>query len=105
MAQDLVDRGAMPPERLATSPFTHVLISAIGGEEATPVVTKLNMQKRGSVTLLCSDGLTKHVSAEEIAEHIGAMQSSEQLCHTLLDLALERGGSDNVTILAGRVKP
>jgi protein phosphatase len=30
------------------------------------------------------------------------MQSSEQLCHTLLDLVLERGGSDNVTILAGR---
>jgi protein phosphatase len=105
MAQDLVDRGALPVERLSSSPFTHVLISAIGGEEATPVVTKLNMQKRGSVTLLCSDGLTKHVTDAEIAAQIGTMQSSEQLCHSLLNLALERGGSDNVTILAGRVKP
>ncbi|MEO8637201.1 MAG: protein phosphatase 2C domain-containing protein [Gemmatimonadales bacterium] len=102
MAQDLVDRGALPPERLATSPFTNVLISAIGGEEATPVVTRLNMQKRGSVLLLCSDGLTKHVTAAEIGEQIGKMESSEQLCHTLLELTLERGGSDNVTILVGR---
>ena len=105
MAQDLVDRGALPPERLATSPFTNVLISAIGGEEATPVVTRLNIQKRGSVTLLCSDGLTKHVTNEEIAEQIGAMQSSAQLCHALLDLTLARGASDNVTIVTGRVRP
>ena len=105
MAQDLVDRGALPPERLSTSPFTNVLISAIGGEEATPVVTRLNMQKRGSVILLCSDGLTKHVTDAEIAEQMGAMQSSEQLCHTLLNLTLERGASDNVTIVTGRVRP
>jgi protein phosphatase len=105
MAQDLVDRGALPPERLATSPFTNVLISAIGGEEATPVVTRLNMKRRGSVTLLCSDGLTKHVSHDEIAQQMGAMLSSEQLCHSLLELALERGGSDNITIVAGRVRP
>ncbi len=102
MAQDLVDRGALPPERLATSPFTHVLVSAIGGEEATPVVTRLDIRRRESVLLLCSDGLTKHVSNEEIAQQIGAMKSSEQLCRTLLELALERGGSDNITILAGR---
>ena len=105
MAQDLVDRGALPPERLSTSPFTNVLISAIGGEEATPVVTRLNMQKRGSVILLCSDGLTKHVTDAELAEQMGAMQSSEQLCHTLLNLTLERGASDNVTIVTGRVRP
>src|SRR5512143_4084416 len=89
MAQDLVDRGALPPERLASSPFTHVLVSAIGGEEATPVVTRLDIRRRESVLLLCSDGLTKHVSNEEIAQQIGAMKSSEQLCRTLLELALE----------------
>jgi serine/threonine protein phosphatase PrpC len=102
MAQDLVDRGALPADRLATSPFTNVLISAIGGEEATPVVTRLDIRRRDSVVLLCSDGLTKHVKDAEIAEQIGAMQSSEQLCHALLDLTLERGGSDNITVLAGR---
>jgi protein phosphatase len=54
------------------------------------------------VLLFCSDGLTKHVTDEEIAEHIAAHQGSEDVCHTLLDLALERGGTDNITIVVGR---
>lgn len=102
MAQALVDEGALPPEMLAKSPFKNVLTSAIGGSEATPVVTQFDIRDRNSVLLLCSDGLTKHVTNDEIGEQIGAMQSSEQLCRALVELALERGGSDNVTILAGR---
>jgi protein phosphatase len=104
MAQDLVDRGALPPERQAASPFSHVLVSAIGGEEAKPEVTRVDIRKRGCVVLLCSDGLTKHVSDEEICARIDAMESSEQVCRELLDLALERGGSDNITVLAGRAR-
>ena len=102
MAQALVDQGVLAPELVATSPLSHVLVSAIGGQAAMPEVTRLDIRDRNSVLLLCSDGLTKHVSDAEIAAQIGGMQSSEQLCHTLLDLALDRGGSDNVTILAGR---
>jgi len=103
-AQDLVDRGALPKERVKASPFNHVLASAIGAREATPVVTRFDIRRRGCVILLCSDGLTKHVSDEEIAHELGRMESSEQVCRTLLDLALERGGSDNITILAGRAR-
>jgi len=102
VAQDLVDRGALPPERVAASPFSHVLASAIGGAEATPVVTRLDIRRRGCVLLICSDGLTKHVSDAEIAAQLGKMESSEQVCQALLDLVLERGGSDNITVLAGR---
>lgn len=102
LAQDLVDRGVLPPERVAESPFSHVLASAIGGNEATPEVTRLDIRRRGCVVLLCSDGLTKHVLDAEIAERLGVMESSEQVCRTLLDLALERGGSDNITVLVGR---
>ena len=80
-----------------------MLASAIGGHEATPEVTRLDI-RRGCVVLLCSDGLTKHVSDAEIAERLRAMESSEQVCRTLLDLALERGGSDNITVLVGRAR-
>lgn len=103
VAQDLVDKGALPAERAAESPLSHVLASAIGGREAAPEVTSLDLSRR-CVVLLCSDGLTKHVSDEELADRIGASQSSEQLCRSLLDLALERGGSDNITVLTGRVR-
>jgi serine/threonine protein phosphatase PrpC len=102
IAQELVDKGVLPAERARASPFGSVLASAIGGGEARPVVTRLDIRERGCVVLLCSDGLTAHVKDAEIAETIETMASSEQACRTLLDLALERGGTDNVTILAGR---
>ena len=104
MAQDLVDQGALPAERLADSPFRNILISAIGGDSATPVVTRLDVRQRGTVLLLCSDGVTKHVSDGELAALIRDMESSEQLCRAILALALERGGSDNITVIAGRAR-
>ncbi len=102
MAQALVDQGALPAEKMAQSPFSNILVSAIGGEASTPVVSRFEIHDRDSVVLLCSDGLTKHVSDAEIAAHLGRMTGSQQVCEELRDLALERGGSDNITILAGR---
>lgn len=104
VAQYLVDTGAMPPERVAKSPYSNVLSSSIGGEEARPEVTLHDISPRGCVVLLCSDGLTKHVSNEEIAEHLRTMSSSEGACTALLELAMERGGTDNITIIAGRAR-
>ena len=82
-----------------------MLSSAIGGEEAKPEVAVVDITPRGCVVLVCSDGLTKHVKDEEIADHLRTMTSSEQASTNLLNLALERGGSDNITIIIGRAKP
>ena len=102
VAQSLVDQGLMPEDRIDRSPFKHVLASAIGSDEALPVVTRFNISERGALILMCSDGLTKHVTDAEISSHIRDMKSSEQLAKDLLKLALDRGGSDNVTIIAAR---
>lgn len=102
VAQELIDRGALPPESARTSPFSHVLSSAIGAEHAAPEVTKVDVRERGSVILVCTDGLTKHVDDEEIAQHLATMTSAEQVSRDLLTLALERGGSDNITLVVGR---
>ncbi|MGH2610164.1 MAG: PP2C family protein-serine/threonine phosphatase, partial [Tepidiformaceae bacterium] len=101
MAQDLVDRGVLPEDKVETSPMSHVLSSAIGGQTAAPVVTRIALA-RGSAVLLCSDGLTKHVSDAEITEVLRTMTSSEQACRTLLQRALDGGGTDNVTVTLGR---
>ena len=105
LAQDLVDKGALPADKAAKSPFSNVLASAIGGREAQPVVTRKDIRPRGRIVLLCSDGLTKHVSDEQIAEQCGNMTSAEQLCRTLMEMALAGGGTDNITVIAGRAKP
>jgi protein phosphatase len=59
----------------------------------------------GHVLLLCSDGLTRHVSDAQIREVLRSMSSCQQACETLLQAALEGGGSDNITIVVGRATP
>jgi serine/threonine protein phosphatase PrpC len=103
VAQDLVDSGKLTPDQAARSPFQNVLASAIGGQTSAPVVTAVN-QLRDAVVLLCSDGLTRHVSDAELAEHLGGLRSAEQVCRDLLGLALARGGHDNITIIVGRAR-
>jgi protein phosphatase len=104
VAQDLVDQGVLPADRAADSPLSHVLASSIGGPTTLPEVSRVDIERRGCVVFLCSDGLTKHVENAEIGERMRTMHSSEQLCRDLLDLTLERGGSDNVTVLAARAR-
>jgi len=101
VAQDLVDAGVLPAEQAAESPLANVLSSALGASEARPVVSSLSV-RRGCAMVLCTDGLTKHVSDEEIAAQLRTATSSEQACRALVDLALERGGTDNVTVVIGR---
>ena len=104
LVQDLVDAGALTETQALRSPLSHVLSSAIGGQEAAPVITRFE-QAWNQIGLLCSDGLTKHVSDEKIAERLRTMTSARQVCETLLQDALDAGGSDNITIVVGRLTP
>jgi serine/threonine protein phosphatase PrpC len=103
VAQMMVEAGAMTPEVAERSQLKHVLWSAVGSQEAVPevIVTDCDLRDR---TLLCSDGLTKHVSDDEIRDHMARDVTAEETCRALLDLALVRGGSDNVTVVMGRIR-
>lgn len=103
-AESLVDAGALSRADAAKSRLAHILSSALGADETAPVVTPLDAHW-GNIHLLCSDGLTKHVSDERIAEVLRTMTSSRQACEQLLQDALDDGGSDNVTIVIGRTIP
>ncbi len=78
-----------------------MLSSSIGGQQTAPVVTRFEAAWH-QVLLLCSDGLTKHVSDDQIGECLGNMTSAKQVCEDLLQAALDDGGSDNVTVIAAR---
>jgi serine/threonine protein phosphatase PrpC len=104
VAQALVDQGIMTKTFSLQSPLSNVLASSIGGPQTAPVVTRIPISWE-NIHLLCSDGLTKHVPDERIAERLGAMQSARQVCEDLLQDALEGGGTDNITILVGRAVP
>ena len=102
MAQALVDEGALSQDAARKSPLNNMLSSAIGASEASPVVSRIDVSERGCVLVFCTDGLTKHVSDDEIARFCSQPLSAEVLARKLVDLALARGGSDNVTVVVAK---
>ncbi len=101
MAQALIDMGVLSRTDHKMGRLANVLSSAIGGTQAVPVVTGVQ-NDWGMVHLLCSDGLTRHVSDERIAERLRAMTSARAACEQLVEDALEGGGRDNITVIVGR---
>ena len=101
IAQELVDQGVMSRSVAFASRWAHVLSSSIGGSQTAPVVTRI-ANSWDNTHLICSDGLTKHVSDERIADRLAGMTSARQVCEALLQDALDAGGSDNITIIVGR---
>jgi protein phosphatase len=101
VGQALVDEGVLTDSQAVRLSVGPLLSSAIGGSETAPVVHRMD-SGWGHVHMLCSDGLTKHVSDERIRERLSNMTSAQQVCEALLEDALADGGSDNITIIVGR---
>lgn len=103
-AEELVRQGALTRTQAERSRWSNVLSSAVGGQTAEPVVTRIE-RDWGAVVLLCSDGLTKHVSDDRIRDRLASLTSAREGCEQLLQDALDGGGSDNITIVIGRTVP
>ncbi len=102
LVQDLVDRGALAPDEAAGSPLSSVLSQAIGGhEEVMPVFSKIELQRQDAL-VLCTDGLTGHLSDAEIADHLRRTEGAAAACDSLIEAALAAGGKDNVTVVVTR---
>ena len=101
MAQELIDQGILTAANAGRTRWANTLSSSIGGSQTAPVVTRI-AQRWGDVGLLCSDGLTRHVSDERIQHRLSTMTSAREACEALLQDALDGGGTDNITILIGR---
>jgi len=98
----LVSQHGMPREKAEQAGLYNVLASAVGARDMTPAVDFLSLE-HGDTLLLCTDGLTKHVSDSRIGETLGNTSDVEAGCRSLIDLALSGGGSDNVTAVVARV--
>lgn len=102
-AQEFLDAGVLEPEEAEKSRWSHVLWNIIGGkgDEVRPEAHKAGLST-GDSLLLCTDGLTNHISDDKIAELLGSDVSAAELCQQLVDAANDAGGSDNITVIAAR---
>lgn len=95
----LVQSGQISKDEAQEHPRRNVVLKALGTEEnVTPDVKSLSIEK-GNKLLVCSDGLTDKVTEEELAEVIQAMTKMEVSGQVLIDLANERGGEDNISLI------
>ena len=86
------------------SPMDHALWNVVGGpkHEMHPQVQKLTLSK-GDALLLCSDGLTRHLTDEELLAGILQEKSSTEICKQFVELANSRGGRDNITAVLAKI--
>jgi len=98
----LVAQHVMPKEQAQQAGLFNMLASAIGARDMTPAVDSISLE-HGDVLLLCTDGLTKHVTDPQIEGILVNDPNPETSCRSLVDLALAGGGSDNVTAVVARV--
>jgi protein phosphatase len=100
VAQEYADRGRLGQSEVDEHPLSHVLTRALGGPvETLESDTHHRDIEDGDRLLLCSDGLTKVASEDDIAATLKAHPASADACRALVDLALARGGPDNITVI------
>lgn len=105
VAAELVRAGQIDEKAARQHPQRHVLTRAVSAGRR-PEVDMIVMDRQPSdVLLLCTDGLTTHVSDAEIAAALQAAGDEvDALAENLVQLALDRGGTDNVTVVIAHPK-
>jgi len=101
----LVESGIVRSEDAESHPQRHILTAALGsGREVVPHIPEhpVLLEER-DVVVLCTDGLWSLVSEAELAR-TAQLEPPSEACQRLLNMALERGGPDNVTVLVLRVR-
>ena len=102
LMQRLVDAGELTEEEAEKSERRNIILQALGPDPRVRVDLTHQEIRRGDAVLLCSDGLSGLVKKEEIARVVTETADLPAACTTLIDLANERGGPDNITVIIAR---
>ncbi len=102
MVEEEVRAGRMSPDQAANHPGRNIISRAVGAEETVDVEIKTIMTDPGSAFLLCTDGVTRHITDEELEHLLTTGMSPEMLCQQIKDICYERGAEDNLTAIIAR---
>lgn len=99
VVEDLLRRGEITPEEARTHPKKNLITRCLGTEcEVDPDLYELKL-KPGDRLLLCTDGLSNVLTDQEMLYEVVHGGSGETCCQRMLDIALDRGAPDNVTVV------
>ncbi len=100
LVNELVRRGQIRPEEALTHPQRHMLTRALGTLPDVAIESRQVAWDKGDILLICSDGLTTHVSDAQVQAVLAGDGALQAKLDTLVQTALEEGGHDNVTVAA-----
>lgn len=101
--QEQLNAGTISAEEAKGHQLRNIITRSVGFEEDVKIDTYRQDLKLGDIHLLCSDGLSNLVSEAELNE-ITLPSTPEMACQQLVDLANERGGKDNITVVIVRIE-
>lgn len=97
-----IKAGVITPEEARSHRMRNVIYRSLGYQEDVEVDVQVREVKAGDHFLLCSDGLSGHVEPHEIFDHLTRF-GPQDAARRLVDLACERGGEDNITVIIASV--
>lgn len=103
VVEEEVRAGRMTPEQAVNHPSRNVISRALGAEDTVDVEMKTIMVEPGTMFLLCSDGITRHISDSEIADLFHAELDPVNLCEQMKEICYSRGAEDNLTAVVVRI--
>ncbi|HYX40750.1 MAG TPA: protein phosphatase 2C domain-containing protein, partial [Pyrinomonadaceae bacterium] len=103
IVEEEVRAGRMTAEQAAHHPSRNVISRALGAEATVEVDMKTREVEDGTIFLLCSDGITRHIPDKELSELLQRADALEAACAEMKRLCYERGAEDNLTAVAVRV--
>ena len=99
LVAELVRIGEITPEQARNHPYRNIITRALGTDDYVAVDAQDIPVEENDVYLLCSDGLSNYLEEDELL-HAVQTQPSDALCYHLVQIALDRGGRDNITVVA-----
>lgn len=99
LVQQLLDAGQITEEEAETHQYKNVILQALGAQATVNVEVSSLPLRQYDTLLLCSDGLSGKMHADEIARIVHSAPDLKSACHELIALANERGGEDNITVI------
>jgi protein phosphatase len=104
IVSEQVARSVMTREEAARSDMRNILLRALGIAPEVDVDVEELTVSEGDQFVLCSDGLSELVSEEEILLEVQSSNKPEIVCNELVDLANQRGGEDNITVIVAHLR-
>jgi serine/threonine protein phosphatase PrpC len=102
LTQRLVDVGELTEEEAEASERRNIILQALGPDTLVKVDLSWQELQQGDVLIMCSDGLSNMVRRDDFAQAVMEEPDLAAACRRLVALANDRGGPDNITVVAAR---